>query len=83
MKLTTFFFQELSRFTQKILTVSESTFKINTTSPLALFKILLTSAVICKQRFFTKTRLCNILKTTNSKTLIKATFNPYKFLQTP
>ena len=38
----------------------------------------------CKQDFCTKTRLCNIFKNTEAKTLIKAILkSPYKVLQTP
>lgn len=42
-----------------------------------------TSEFICKQDIFTKTRLCNISKGTNAKTLIKVISEiPYKVLQT-
>ena len=54
MKLTTFFiskFHFLFQIYAKILTVPESTFKIKAMLPWILFEILLTSSVICKQRY--------------------------------
>ena len=50
MKLT-FFISRTKQIYAKTLTVSESSFKIKTMSAWALLEILLTSAVICKQRF--------------------------------
>ena len=50
MKLTTFFISRTKHIYAKILTVPESTFKINVTSDWTLFKLLLTSAVISEQK---------------------------------
>ena len=51
MKLTTFFISKNKHIYAKKLTVPESTFKVKAILPWILFEILLTSAVICKQRF--------------------------------
>ena len=49
--------------------------------PWILFEILLTSAVICKQRFLHENEN-DIFKATNTKTKDKATLeSPYKLLQ--
>ena len=68
MKLATIFISRAKQIYAQTLTVSESTFKI---------KVMHTG-------FCTKTRLCNIFKTTNTKTLIKAiSESPYMLLQKP
>ena len=46
----------------KILTVPESTFKIKAVLPWILFEILLTSAVICKQRFLHEAEIVQYLQ---------------------
>ena len=62
----------------KLLIFSESPVKIEVSSARTFFVILLTSAVICKQRFWMETKLCNIFKTTNTitvtETVIKSTY---------
>ena len=68
----------------KTLTVSESRGKIKTISRWIIFEILLTSAVICKQKLCAEKKLCNIFKTTNTKNLIKTILeNHFKLLKTP
>ena len=58
---------------------TESSIKIKVRSHGTLFLILLTSAVICKQRLL---RLCNIFKTANAITLSKTVLeSPYEVLQ--
>ena len=44
----------------------------------ALLEIFLTSAVICKQRFLHENEVVHNLKTTNTKTLIKAILEAMK-----
>ena len=50
MKLTTFFISKTKQIYAKTLTIPESAFEIKTMLPWIIFEILLTSAVICKQR---------------------------------
>ena len=50
MKLATFFISITRRIFTKVLGISESSIKIKVNSHWELFVILLTSAVICKQR---------------------------------
>ena len=50
MKLATFFISSTRDILKKLLAVPESSIKIKAKLPLTLFVILLTSAVICKQR---------------------------------
>ena len=50
MKLATFFILSTTHIFTKLLTVSESSIKIEVRSDLTLFVILLISAVICKQK---------------------------------
>ena len=84
MKLTMFFISKTEPIYATTLTVLYSTFKMKGILPRILFGILLTSAVIRKQRFCTKTRLRNIFKTTNTKKLIKTILeSPNKILQMP
>ena len=69
-------FEELNRFMQKTLTVSQSTFEIKAVSPWALFEILLTSAVISKQRL--------LLQNCKYHDVNQGHFRkPYKVLLTP
>ena len=80
MKLITFFISRTKQIYAKTLTVSESAFKMKVMSPWTLFELLLTSAVICKQRLLHE----NIFKTKNTETLIKAiSESPNKLLQIP
>ena len=72
MKLTTFSVARTKDNQAKLITDSESSTKINVRSGWALFLILLTSAVIHKQR------LSNIFKTTKAITLFIE--SPYKVL---
>ena len=62
----------------KLLIFSEFPVKIEVRPAQTFFVILLTSAVICKQRFWMETKLCNIFKTTNTitltETVIKSTY---------
>ena len=51
MKIATFLFQEVDVFSQNCLALSEILIKIKIMVYVTLFVILLTSAVICKQRF--------------------------------
>ena len=82
MKLTIFILRTKQIYA-KTLTIPESTFKIKTMLLWTLFETLLTSAVTNKG-VSTKTRLSNIFKTTNAKTLIKAILDSsFEFLQTP
>ena len=62
MKLTTFFISRTKQIYAKTLTISENTFKIKTMSPWALLEILLTSAIICKQRFLHENEIVQYLK---------------------
>ena len=50
MKLATFFISSTKRIFTKLLSVSERSIKIKVRSHWALFLILLTLAVICRQR---------------------------------
>ena len=61
MKLTAFFISKTKHIHVKTLTVSESTFKIKTMLPWILFKILPTSAVVCKQRFLHENKIVQYL----------------------
>ena len=72
MKLATFFISKTKQNYAEILTVPESTIKIKTMLPWILFKILLTSAIICKQSFCAKTKLYNVFKT---KTILESAYN--------
>ena len=51
MKIATFLFQEVDVFSQNSLALSEILIKLKIKVYVTLFVILLTSAVICKQRF--------------------------------
>ena len=62
MKLTTFFISKTKQIYAKILTVSESTFKIKAMLPWILFEILLTSAGIYKQRFLHENKIVQYLQ---------------------
>ena len=49
-----------------------------------LFEILLTSAIVCKQKLLYENEIVQYLQHKNTKTLIRATLeSPYKLLQTP
>ena len=62
--------------------VSESSIKIKVKLHGALFVVLLTSAVIYKQRLLHGTSLYNIFKTANALTLARSSLeSPYKVLQ--
>ena len=61
MNLTFFYFKNQANL-RKTLTVSESTFKIVVMSPQALFEILLTTVVICKQRFLHENEIVQYLQ---------------------
>ena len=62
MKWTTFFISRTKQTYAKTLTVSESTFKMKVMSPSTLFELLLTSAVICKQRILRKNEIVQYLQ---------------------
>ena len=66
------FSRQVRRISLKLLNVSESSINIKVTSYWTLFKIQFTSAVICKQNFCMKTRLCYIFKTSNAITWVNA-----------
>ena len=84
MKLTSYFISKTKQIYAKTLTVLESTFKMRAKLPWMLFEIWLCQQLFAKKDFCTKTRLCNIFKTTNIKTLIKFILeSPYKLLQIP
>ena len=49
-----------------------------------LFEILLTSAIVCKQKLLYENEIVQYLQHKNTKTLIRAILeSPYKLLQTP
>ena len=82
MELTTFFISRPQQIYAKTLTISENAFKMKVMSAWTLFELLLTSGLTCKQRLLQETRLCNIFRDTNTKTLIKAiSESPNKLLQ--
>ena len=54
MNLTTFFILRTKQIHAKLLTASESKFKIKAMSTWTLSEILLTSAVVCKTNTFTR-----------------------------
>ena len=62
MKLTTFFISKTKQIYAKILTVLESTFKVKAMLPQILFEILLTSAIICKQRLSHENKIVQYLQ---------------------
>ena len=62
MKLATFFILRTKQIYEKTLTAPESKFKIKTMPALALPEILLTSAVICKQRFLHENEISSKLQ---------------------
>ena len=62
MKLTAFFISKTKQIYAKILTVPESTFKIKAMLPWILFEMLLTSAVICKQRYLHENEIVQYLQ---------------------
>ena len=84
MKLTTFFISRTKQIYAITLTVSESTFKLSAISPWELFEILLTSAVICNERFLHRNEIAQCLQNYKYQdVIIKAILeNPYKLLQT-
>ena len=63
-KHTTFF--KLSRQISKLLTFSESSWKIKVRLGLTFFVILLTIAVTYKQRLLHGSKICSIFKTTDA-----------------
>ena len=74
-------FYTASLFTN-LLAVSESSIKIKLRLHCTFFIILLTAAVIYKERFCVETRLCNIIKAANSITLVNTILeSTYKVLQ--
>ena len=82
MKLATFFISRTKQIYAKTLAVSESAFKMKVMSAWILFELL--QQLSAKKKTCMKTRLCNIFKTTNTKTLIKTiSESPKKRLQTP
>ena len=82
MKLAIFFLSSTRHIFRNLLAVSESSRKIQVKLHWTLSLILLTSAVICKQRLWMKARLCNIFKTANAATLTKTLLeSPDKVLQ--
>ena len=62
MKLTTSFISKTKQIYTKILTFSKSTFKIKEMLDWILFGILLTSAVICKQKFLHENEIVQYLQ---------------------
>ena len=82
-KLTTFFIPATGDIYTKLLTFAESSRKIKVTLLWTLFVILLTSAVVYKQRLFCiEKRFCYVFKTTNAMTLTETILeNNYKVLQ--
>ena len=84
MKLKTFFISRTKQIYAITLTVSESTFKLSAISPWELFEILLTSAVICNERFLHRNKIAQYLQNYKYQdVIIKAILeNPYKLLQT-
>ena len=71
MKLRTFFISRTKQIYAKAITVCESTFKIKAMSAWTLFEFCLRQQLFPNKNFCTKTRLCNIFKTKNTKTFIK------------
>ena len=65
MKIGTFFILSTRHIFTKLVTVSESSIKIEVRSDLALFVILLISAVICKQKLLDRNEIVQYLQ--NSK----------------
>ena len=81
MKLT-FFISRTKQIDVKAINISESTFKIEAISTWTLFEILLTSAVICKQRLLHENEIVQYLQNINTKTLSRViSESPYKLLQ--
>lgn len=81
MKQATFSVARTKDNQAKLITDSESTTKINAKPGWALFLILLTLAVISKQRFCMETRLGNIFKTAKAIILVDTIIeSPYKGL---
>ena len=62
MKLTIFFISRNKQIYLKTLVAPESTFKIKSMLPWILYEILLTSAIICKQRFLHKNEIVQYLQ---------------------
>ena len=78
MKLTTLSISTTGDIDPKLLRFSESSVKIKVKSHRTFFVIFLTSAVICKQRFYLESKLHNIFKTRNAievtKTILESTY---------
>ena len=81
MKLTTFFISRTKQIYPKTLKVSESEFNMT----LGHFSnFCLRQQLFANKDFYTKTSLCNVFKTKNTKTLIKAISESHnKLLQMP
>ena len=62
MKLATFFVSKTKQIYTKTLAVPGSVFKIKAILACTLFEIVLTSAVICKQRFLRKNEIMKYLQ---------------------
>ena len=62
MKLTTFFISRTKHIYAKSLTVPDSAFKMFVMSDWTLFEVLLTSAVISKQRLLHKNKIVQYLQ---------------------
>ena len=62
MKLTTFFISKTKQIYAEILTVPESIFQIKAMLPRILFEILITSAVICKERLLHENEIVQYLQ---------------------
>ena len=74
MKLTTFFISKTKQIYAKALIVPESTLTVKAMLPW----------IFANGYFCTKTKLCNIFRTTDTKMLIKAILERYyKLLQIP
>ena len=84
MKLKTFFISRTKQIYAITLTVSESTFKLSAISSWELFEILLTSAVICNERFLHRNEIAQYLQNYKYQDVIIKVIleNPYKLLQT-
>ena len=62
MKLTTIFISRSKQIYPKTLTVSESAFEMKVMSPWTLFKLLFTSAAICKQKRLHENKIVQYLQ---------------------
>ena len=74
MKLTTSFISKTKQIYTKILTFSKSTFKIKKMLAWILFGILLTSAVICKQKFLHENEIVQYLQNYKYKNVNQSHF---------